>query len=158
MQALFLCIFSSSLALVRDLHCGHTQEAKSVQISRVERSLDWLAGHQLKLNTLSLLRDISVIFQMRVKGALTCFTDHLHERQTMSQVLDENPHYSSHKSAPIPQERRWLASVLEAKKWYIHSVIPPEQLQCENAQPESHKDGLVILKFIPCLFFSNFAP
>lgn len=73
--------------------------------AEVERSLECLAGHQLKLNTLALLRDISVIFRMGVKGALTRFTDHLHEHQTTSQVLDENPHNSSHKSAPIPQGR-----------------------------------------------------
>lgn len=54
-----------------------------------------------KFNTVTLLGNIFVIFQMGWGGRhLTYFTYSSHKAcQTTSQALEENPHYSSHKSA-----------------------------------------------------------
>lgn len=106
MRSLSLCIFSSGLTLLPGLYGGGTPRKQSMCELAKEGRSPWTGGRPpAKFNTLTLLGGIFVILQMGGEAGrhLTCFTHYSHEGcQTASQVLEENPHYSSHKSAYTP--------------------------------------------------------
>ena len=68
---------------------------------RGEVPVDGEAGHQLKFNTQNSTEGHHGYFSNGGKKRhLTCFTYYFHKVcQTTSQEVEENPHYSSHKSA-----------------------------------------------------------